>query len=140
MAKMDMYNNIAPLLQISPIEYTATETPANGADLQGYESCTFIITTGNITDGTWTVTFEESDEESANFTEIAAADLIGSAPGPFTNAGSAFDEQIYKVGYIGTKRYVRCVVTMTVMGTADFSVIVERGNPHDAPTPTDLNA
>lgn len=139
MAKMDMYNNIAPLLQIPPLAYSATETPATGADLQGYESCTFIITTADITSGTWTVTFEESDEESANFTEIDAADLLGSAPGPFTNSG-AFDEKIYKVGYIGTKRYVRCVVTETAMGTANFSVIVERGNPHDAPTPTDLNA
>lgn len=140
MAKTDSFHNIAPKVQIAPAAYTSTQTPATGIDLQGYESATWLIYTGVITDGTWTVTFEESDTSNADFTEIASADLIGSAPGPFTNAASAFNNKVYKVGYIGQKRYIRCVVTETAMGTAIFGALVERGDPHTAPTSDDPNA
>ena len=139
MAKVDMANNIAPVVNILFAEYTATKTPAAGVDLQGYESCAFIITTGTITDGTWTVTFQESDEAAANFVTIdPTADgyngqLVGTVPGPFTNVANAFDDKIYKVGYVGPKQYVRCVVTMTVMGTSEFGVAAILGDPHSAP-------
>jgi hypothetical protein len=140
MAKTDQANNIGPVLQIIPHAHTATVTPANGVNLQGYEGCTFIISTGTITDGTWTITFQESDEAAANFVTIAADDydekLIGDIPGPFTNAGMDFDNQIYKVGYIGNKQYVRIVVTETVMGTAEFSACAILGDPHSAPVAT----
>lgn len=140
MAKTDMANNVGPILHIPPAAYNATQTPANGVNIQGYEACTFIISTGVITDGTWTITFEESDEAAANFVTIAADDydekLIGDIPGPFTNVANAFNNQVYKVGYIGNKQYVRCVVTETVMGTAIFSVIAVLGDPHSAPVAT----
>jgi hypothetical protein len=142
MAKTDMANNIAPVIHFKFAEKTATVTPANGVDLQGYEACTFIITTGTITNGTWTVTFQESDEESANFVTIdPTADdyngqLVGTVPGPFTNVANAYDDKIYKVGYVGSKQYVRCVVTETVMGTAEFGASVILGDPHSAPVAT----
>lgn len=137
MAKTDMANNIGPILHIPPAAYTSTQTPAAGVDLQGYEGCTFIISTGVITDGTWTVTFQES--VTSNFAVPIAitngdeSKLIGDTPGPFTNVGSAFNNQIYKVGYIGNLQYVRCIVTETVMGTAVFSASVILGDPHSAP-------
>lgn len=146
MAKTDMANNVAPILHIPPAAYTGTQTPASGVNLQGYEGCTFIISTGVITDGTWTITFEESDSASSGFVAIQAADypskLIlsatagGSIPGPFTNVGNAFNNKIYKVGYIGQKQYVRCVVTETAMGTAIFQVAVVLGDPHFAAVST----
>lgn len=139
MAKYDLANNAKPVIHFQFEEQTATVTPANGIDMQGYESIIFVITTGTITDGTWTVTFQESDEVAANFVTIdPTADdyngqLIGDAPGPFTNVDMAFDDQIYKVGYAGDKRYVRCVVTETVMGTAEFGCNCILSNPHSAP-------
>jgi hypothetical protein len=140
MAKTDLANNTAPVLQIVPHAQNATVTPATGVNLQGYEGCTFIISTGTITDGTWTITFQESDEAAANFVTIAAQDypskLIGDIPGPFTNVAGAFNNQIYKVGYIGNSQYVRCVLTETVMGTGEVSVCAILGDPHSAPVET----
>lgn len=137
MAKTDMANNIAPINHIPPHAQTATVTPATGVNLQGYEGCTFIISTGTITDGTWTVTFQES--VTSNFAVPIAitngdeSKLIGDTPGPFTNVGGAFDNKIYKVGYIGELQYVRCVITETVMGTGEIGVSVILGDPHSAP-------
>lgn len=145
MAKIDIYDQSNYVLHIPPAAYSATQgASADGVDLLEYEGCNFIINTGVITSGTWTVTFEHSDSEDSNFTLCTytssgtTGQLLGSAPGPFTSTG--FNDKIYKVGYIGTKRYVRCVVTETDMGTAIFQVIVELGAPRSAPTPTDLNA
>lgn len=140
MAKMDLANNVAPINLVSPRSYTATVTPATGVDLFGYEGCTFIFSTGTITDGTWTVTFQES--VTSNFavpipiTDGDETKLVGDTPGPFTNVGMGFDDKIYKVGYIGTERYVRCIITETVMGTAEFGVSVVLGYPHSAPVAT----
>jgi hypothetical protein len=94
MAKTDMANNVAPILHIPPHAYTSTQTPAAGVNVQGYEGCTFIINTGTITDGTWTVTFQEAT--TSNFAVPIAitngdeSKLIGDNPGPFTNVAMRF--------------------------------------------------
>lgn len=140
MAKIDIYDQSNYVLHIPPAAYSDTQTPATGVDLQGYEGCNFIINTGVITSGTWTVTFEDSDSPTTGFSSAltytssgTSGVLLGSAPGPFTSTMAAFDNKIYKVGYIGLKRYVRCVVTETSAGSAIFQVVVERGAPRSAP-------
>ena len=85
---------------------------ASGAtvDLATYEGATFIIDCGVITDGTHTVVLQESDTDvDGNFTAIADADLVGSEPA----MTSVNDSQIFKIGYTGSKRYVRTRVVVT---------------------------
>jgi hypothetical protein len=141
MAKMDIYNNLSPIINFPIDAYTANIVPV-GTDLQGYEGAMVIITTGVITDGTWTVHIEENDVATAGdggWADVAATDLLGTIPGPFTNVGNAFDNQLYKIGYIGSKRFIRVHIVETVMGTAEIAAIIERGVPHSAPTPVDTN-
>lgn len=143
MAKTDQANNVAPILHIGPDNYTATVTGGAAGigfvpNLQGYEGCTFIIQTGEIADGTWTVTFQES--VTSNFavpipiTNGDETKLIGDIPGPFDEVMDAWDNKIYKVGYIGNLQYVRCVITLSGgSGDADLAVSVILGDPHSAP-------
>ncbi len=141
MAKVDIYDNLSPVINFPIAAYNATVTP-NGSDLQGYEGAMVIITTGTITDGTWTVHLQENDVAAsgdAGWADVAAEDILGDIPGPFTNVGMGFDNQIYKLGYIGTKQFIRVRVVETVMGTAEMACIIERGAPHTAPTPADVN-
>jgi len=91
---------------LAPAARTAT---ANGTavDLSGFNSATFIVDAGAWTDGTHTFKAQESDNNS-DWSDVAAGDLNGT----FTAITSATQAgKFHKVGYKGTKRYVRVVVT-----------------------------
>lgn len=139
MASRDTYNNIAPKMNIPPAAYTGNIVP-NGTDLKGYEGATALLFTGEVTDGTWTIHLEENDVATsgdAGWDDVADEDRIGDIPDPLEMGD---DGKLYKIGYIGTKQYIRIRVAETVMGTAVIGCIIERGAPHTAPTPEDPNA
>jgi len=85
-------------------------TTASGVtvDLSGYRSIMFLAHVGTVTDGTFAFDPEESDDDST-WTNVAAGDLSGA----FVNATSSADDTVQEVGYLGSKRYVRCNLTVT---------------------------
>ena len=85
-------------------------TTATGVtvDLAGFDKAMFIAHLGTITDGTFAFDPEESDDDST-WTNIAAGDLSGS----FTSGTSSADDTVQEVGYLGSKRYIRCNLTVT---------------------------
>lgn len=80
-----------------------------------YRSVTFAVHTGAITDGTHTVTIEDSDDGSA-WGAAATADLQGTAPA----ITDSQDNTVFEVGYVGPKRYVRMVLTTATTTTGGF--------------------
>lgn len=94
-------------------------------DCQGKRSVSFLIGTGTLADvdATFVVLVEEGD--AANLSDAAAvadADLVG------TEVLAAFtfaeDAKGRKIGYLGTKRYVRCTVTPVAnVGSAPIAII-----------------
>ena len=118
----DLKNNIEPALSLNPAARTSS---TNGAavDLQGYESALVLVHCGALTDGTHTPSVEHSDASGSGYTAVAAADLIGSLVACTANG-------IQSVSYIGSKRYIR--VVLTVAGAPATGAIVEamvaRGN------------
>ena len=111
----DLKNNIEPALSLNPAARTAS---ANGTavDLQGYESALVLVHCGAITDGTHTPSVEHSDASGSGYAAVAAADLIGSLAACTANG-------IQSVRYIGSKRYIR--VVLTVAGSPVTGAIVE---------------
>jgi hypothetical protein len=89
-------------------------TPLVGAivDRLGYESLTYGIVTGTLSDvdATYTVSLEESDAANMDGANaVADADLIGTeAAAGFTYAN---DGVTRKLGYVGNKRYTRLTIT-----------------------------
>ena len=131
MAQMDSYNNINPVLIASPGSFIASITPANGVDMEYYESMTFVLSSGTITAGTWTPLLEESDSIAAGFTTVIAPFLIGTI-----NAltGPVSDDSIFKYGYVGKKRFVRLSLILSGgPGNAEFCLVAQQGNPRVAP-------
>jgi hypothetical protein len=129
MATKDMYNNASPAQTLAPAARTLS---ANGVsvDLKGFESVLVLIATGAWTDGSHTFEVQESDD-NATFTPVADADLQGTEP--VIDAG-ADGNQVYKVGYIGSKRYVRVVTTVSGTTTgAVYGVEVVRGHARHMP-------
>jgi hypothetical protein len=81
-------------------------------DLSGYDGCMLVLVTGTLTDAdaTFAVTMEHGDQ--SNLSDAAAcgtSDLTGTVAG----AGFTFadDVEARKIGYVGSKRYVRATVT-----------------------------
>lgn len=96
----------------------ATKTGAT-IDRQGYESLEFLAIAGVITDSTLTCTVYESNaSDMTGETAVADADLIGQTNGFVHNAASS--STIKKVGYKGTKRYVRLKIVQTSATTGGF--------------------
>lgn len=122
----DLKNNIDVVNSIDPDDYTATENGA-GVDLQGFEGAVVAFSVGTVTDGTHTPKVQESDSQGSGYTDVAAADLIGS----LSDLASDTNQ---RVGYIGSKRYVRGVLTVSgaTVG-AQAAAVVIRGIAHRRP-------
>lgn len=109
----DLHNNVDIKVAVNPQALTADATTnGNTIDRQFYEAVEFVFVTGTVTDGTFTITMQESSDNST-WSNVAAADLLGSNP----SFDSADDNSAFKVGYIGSKRYVRAEVKVTNSST-----------------------
>lgn len=111
----DLYNHVGAVNSIAPATHTASATGA-GIDLQGFEGAVVMVAVGTWTDGSHTFEVQESGDNST-FAAVADADLQGSEP---VVDGADDDATVYKIGYLGTKRYVRVVAT--VSGTTTGAV------------------
>lgn len=134
----DLHNNIAPKRGISPAaavtDNTAFVSQIN--DRAGFQSIEFLIMTGSLADAdaTFTVLFEDGDQ--ANLSDAAAVDdqyLLG------TEALASFDfskdDKVFKIGYIGNKRYQRVTITpANNTGNAFVAGAWLNGHPRHAPT------
>lgn len=117
MASRDLKNRIKPSSVINPAAAKTSTTTATSVDAQGYESVTYLVQNGVVTDGTHTPSIEESDSLGSGYSAVAAADLIGSfsAITSATTAGT-----VQRVGYRGGKRYTRLVVTVSGATSGGF--------------------
>lgn len=111
----DLKSTIAISQSFAPAAKTSDVT-GTGVDTAGYESATVVLDGGIVTDGTHTPKLQESDASGSGYTDVAAADLLGSftamtVQSPLAAAGTQ------KVGYIGGKRYIRVFVTVATAST-----------------------
>ncbi len=109
-----------------------TDTTTNGEiiDTVGFHGLEFVLKSGTVTDGAYTVTLTEGDDAAlSDGATVAAADLLGSIAFADTD-----DDAAKRVGYIGKKRYVRMNVVST--GTTSggvFSGVAVKFSPNSAP-------
>lgn len=125
----DIKNNLDAVSSIDPASVTAS-TNGSGVDLREFDGAMIVFQAGSADTGnadeTYTPGVEESDDNSA-YSPVAASDLEGALVNMTANS-------VLRVGYKGSKRYVRAV--LTVGGTTpsiDASALVVRGLPHYAP-------
>lgn len=117
---------------IVPEAGIAGDEDGTGSDLQGFEAALVEINAGEITDGTHTVVVEESDTLGSGYTAVADADLVGDTEPAMTSAN---DEQIWRIAYIGEKRFIRGTTNVagaTTGGTYGISVIKTRARHNQA--------
>lgn len=128
MASKDLYSNFAQTVAVVPAVLTATNTSA-GIDLAGYESAAVLINTGAIAGaGVFNVTLEESDASGSGFTAVAASKIQGTLPTPLAAS------TVYKLGYLGDKRYIRTVLTLASGTSIVAGAVVLKGNARSKPS------
>lgn len=119
----DMASNIKAVRAISPVSVADnTAAVSQIIDTANFNSLTFLIALGSIADAdaTFAILVEESaDSGFSTSNAVADDDLIG------TEAGAVFqfddDNECRKIGYIGSKRYVR--LTITPSGNASAALL-----------------
>jgi hypothetical protein len=102
----DIYSDLGVVASLAPAVVTAT-TKGTHADLRGFQSALLVINTGAIAgDGLYDIKLQESDTTTdGDFTDVAAGNLLGTLPAALAA------NSVYKQGYVGTKRYIRAVIT-----------------------------
>lgn len=128
---MDMKRAISP---VSVSDNTAQVSQI--LDTRGYDSVALAILTGAIADAdtTFTVLMEESDDSGmSGATAVADIDLNGTE----ALAGFQFDDdnEVRKIGYVGSKRYIRATITPANNASAALLAAVWLlGKPSRQPT------
>jgi len=120
----DIKSNVDEAQSLAPAAITST-TNGSGVDIRGYDSAMAVVHPGTRTDGTHTPKLQESDDNST-FTDVASSDLQGTFAAIASNT-------IQRVGYVGSKRYLRVVTTVSgaTVG-AVYGATIVRGNPAGA--------
>lgn len=122
--RKDLHNRVYPKTLFPPI---AAQTNSNTArvsniiDTAGYESLELVLINGTNTDANATFAVLVEDGDNSALSDNAAVDdahLLGTeALAAFTFAN---DDICRKIGYLGTKRYVRVTVTPTGNDAGDW--------------------
>lgn len=138
----DLYNDINVISAIAPIAVgtTGTGQTSSPIDLKGYESAVLEASYGAITatDAVFSLTVFEGDTTGGSFTSVADADLIGTeaaagVAAAATRVDGTSEKVTKKVGYKGSKRYIKGSIVSTVTAATPVGLNVIRGNPRVHP-------
>ncbi len=134
MAKRDLYHNITEGTNMITVASRVAAgsiaiAAATTLDTYGYHGVVIEAIVGTVTDGTHVLALYESDTDvTGNYTAVAATDMIGAF-----GANLATGVNI-KVGYIGAKRYLRVIDTITGTTTGGvYGVVGILGYPMHKP-------
>lgn len=133
-SSIDLHNELTQTVSMAPIAI-ATDTTTAGAiiDTQGFAGLEFVITSGVLTDGAYTVTLEEGDNSALSDTAAPSSDFLTN-----TLASVAFalteDGTTKSIGYVGHKRYVRLnIVSASTSSGGLFAVTAIQGGAFRKP-------
>jgi len=136
----DLYNNIEAVSVLHPIAISETAVHTD-IDLAGFNSCVILIDTGaDVGTGLsashkLVFTMDHSDD-GTTYTAVTTADMLDltvSSGVVLTIDSTDEDNTLYKLGYIGGKRYLQLTYTETGVVSMPMSIIVVKGHPLDAP-------
>lgn len=125
MAVFDTRNDAEYGLALSATLSGTTKAEGDWIDMQGWQSVTFSVSTGTVTDAGTASGFSFQVEEGDDTTDtgasaVADADLIGLESALTVTSDDDDNKLIGSIGYRGSKRYVR----MTAVGTTGTDAAV----------------
>jgi hypothetical protein len=124
----DLHTNIAVVSAIAAAVLSADETGA-ALDRQGFDSAAFAIVTGAVGGaGDFAARMQHSDTETpGDFEDVPTKDLQGELPATLLADGA------YSIGYSGSKRYLRLVITHNGGTSIALGATLIKGHPALSP-------
>jgi hypothetical protein len=126
-----MYDDTAVRMSLNAGLRTNGTVNGSAVDMAGtgnnFRTAMMLVFAAAITDGTHTVTLQESDDGSTGWAAVAAGDLQGTLT-PITTAQA---NTVQRQAYIGSKRYLRASVTTasaTTGGTTLAAILMTQGS------------
>ena len=105
----DNYNNTKRLEAIPAGAVTGTVTGTQ-IDTQGYDAATFSVMADDTTEGT--IKLQHSDTDGSGFEDCGSDDVLG------TQGEDLVANTPVSLGYVGSKRYVKVIATITADSSA----------------------
>ena len=137
----DLYNNLEVVSVLDPVVVSATATHPD-IDLAGFNSACLVVNCGRAAGTTLAVghkfVFVLSDkaESTDSYAVVETADMLDLTVASgvvITIDAVGEDNSIYKLGYVGGKRYLQLVCTKTGSPTIPLSIECIKGHPLDSP-------
>lgn len=118
----DLRNTVDAAHSLEPATRATGTSNGVAVDLMGYNAAALLVYFGTYTNGTHTPSLEHSDD-GTSFSAVQAAELDGAFT-PVTSSGGV--GSIQRVGYRGSKRYLRAVMVVTggATGAASCATIL----------------
>lgn len=133
MAEYDLQAEVKSAIALAPVSI-ATDTSTAGLiiDTLGFESVTFTMFTGVLTDGDYVAVLQDGDASNlSDAATVSGDDLLGTLPNFDADTD---DAAVGRFGYRGKKRYVRVNVTSTNTTTgALVAILCTLGHPKTSP-------
>lgn len=133
MSRRDIHSSVDVVQSLVPGEYTSVRS-GFGVDLKGYGAAQAVIVGGVLSGAAPIFAFrvqESDDDSSGSYSTVAVGDLQGSSKEPTIRE----DDQIVRIGYLGSKRFIR--LALVGIGGTNASLIgaglIIRGLPSQAP-------
>lgn len=136
----DLYNNLEAVALLDPIAVSTTQTVTD-IDLQGFNSCILLIHCGldASMSASHKIVFVLSDSaDGITYAAVEDDDMLGVSDitsGTILSIDNVNteDNTLSKFGYVGGKRYLQLVGTVT--GTTDppVSIVLIKGHPNVSP-------
>ncbi len=125
----DLASNLGAVASLVPAVQAAT-LKGTAVDLRDFDSAMLVVNTGAIAgSGLYGMSLQESDTTTdGDFSDVAAANTVGDAL-----PASLAADTVYTLGYIGSKRYVRAVITKTSGTSIAAGAVVIKGNASQKP-------
>ncbi|MBI4800640.1 MAG: hypothetical protein HY794_18270 [Desulfarculus sp.] len=122
---MDLHNYIKASRGLSPQVQTNADTAfvSQIVDTANFEATEFLLLTGAISDAnvTFTVLFEDGDASNlSDAAAVADAYLLGTEA--LATPLFSDDNKVFKIGYIGGKRYCRVTITPSGNDSGDINI------------------
>ncbi|CAM5425291.1 hypothetical protein ATER59S_02464 [Aquamicrobium terrae] len=126
----DIAHNIDAMAVFQPAILSATDE-SDPIDLLGFNSAAIIVSTGAIAgSGNFTAKIQHSDDgddSPPDWDDVEATHLHGALPAVLAA------NECYRIGYAGSRRWLRVVITKNSGTSIGAGVIVIKGDPHSAP-------
>lgn len=127
--KKVIYKNAQTVVSLLPAVRTTGAATGSAVQWGDCMSVMAIITAGTLTDGSHVVEIQHSDD-NVTYTAVPDAQLLGTEP----TLTSSVDDRSVDIGYIGTKPYLRGIVTSATATTGGvIGVSFLKAHPYQGP-------